>query len=450
MDIKVLKSEGLVEELEIRIPAKDVLDKVEKELEEHQKTFKMAGFRDGKVPMNMVRKQVGPQMLSKAIEQEVDTTLRTVFEERKIRPALQPYVEVKKFEESGDKAGLTFTVKVEKFPPVPAVDWAKVELDTLKIKIVDEDLSKAHEDILKNFKNFDTAPAGQPAKKGDAVMIDFVGKVDDKEFEGGKGEGIRLELGSNQFIPGFEEQLVGAKAGSQVKVRVTFPKNYANKELANKPAIFDVKVTEVLKPSSVEALNDDFAKKLGVESMEKLNDMIRQKIEADFNGLARLRMKKILFDKIDAEYIFDIPPGMFKIDFESMWNEVQAQRKTNPDMFKGKTDADMRKEYEAIAKRRVRLGIILAETARENKIEVGEKDLQQAIYAEAMMRPGQEKIVLDFYSKPDNLERLKGPILEEKAVDFILTKIQRKESEITSKEFFEKYADDFKVNGEAA
>ncbi len=281
-------------------------------------------------------------------------------------------------------------------------------------------------------------------------MIDFVGKVDDKEFEGGKGEGIRLELGSNQFIPGFEDQLVGGKAGSQIKVRVTFPKNYANKDLANKPAIFDVKVTEVLKPSSVEALNDEFAKKLGVESMDKLNEMIRQKIEADFNGLARLRMKKVLFDKIDSQYVFDIPQGMFKIDFDSMWNEVQAQRKTNPEMFKGKTDADMRKEYEAIAKRRVRLGIILAETARENKIEVSEKDLQQAIYAEAMMRPGQEKIVLDFYSKADNLERLKGPILEEKAVDFILTKIKRNESEITSKDFFEKYADDFKVGNEAA
>jgi trigger factor len=359
-------------------------------------------------------------------------------------------VEVKNFEENGDQAGLTFTVKVEKFPEVPVVNWDDLELETFKIKIVDEDLTRAHEDILKNFKNFAPSTSATPAKKGDAVMIDFVGKVNDKEFEGGKGEGIRLELGSNHFVPGFEDQLVGAKAGSHIKVRVTFPKNYSNHDLAGKPAIFDVKVNEVLKPQSVEALNDDFAKKLGVESMDKLNDMIRQKIEADFNGLARLRMKKVLFDKIDSKYRFDIPPGMFKIDFDSMWAEIQTQKKTHPEMFRGKNDVEMRKEYEEIAKRRVRLGIILAETAKENSIEVDDKDIQQAIYSEAMLRPGQEKIVLDFYSKPDNLERLKGPILEEKAVDYILTKVKRQETEITSKDFFEKYSDDFKVGGEAA
>lgn len=446
MEIKILSNQGLVEEFEITVDAKEILANVDSLLTEKQKTYSMPGFRDGNVPTNMIRKKEGPALLSSAIEKEVDTVLKKVFEEKGIRPALQPFVEIKAFDE---KKGLTFTCKVEKFPTVPTVDWSQIEIETLKVTVSNEDLKKAHEDILKNFKNFEDAPKEHAARKGDAVVIDFEGKVDDKVFDGGKGEGIRLELGSNQFIPGFEDQLIGAKSGAAIKVRVAFPKNYNNKDLAGKPAIFDVKVISVMRPNSVEDLNDDFAKKLGVDSMEKLNEMIKQKIESDFNGLARLRMKKILFDKIDGQYKFDIPPGMFQIDFDSMWGEVRNQRKTNPEMFKGKTDEQMQEEYKEIARRRVRLGIILAETARENDIEISDSDLQQAVYAEAMLRPGQEKIVLDFYSKPENLERLKGPVLEEKAVDYILTQVKKTEIEITSKDFFENYANDFKMDNAA-
>ncbi|MFI4983900.1 MAG: trigger factor [Rickettsiales bacterium] len=448
MEIKILSNQGLVEEFEVTVEAKEILSEVDNLLTEKQKTYSMPGFRDGNVPINMIRKKEGPSLLSAAIEKEVDVVLKQIFEEKAIRPALQPFVEIKGFDET---KGLTFTCKVEKFPQIPAIDWNTIEIETLKVSVSEEDLRKAHEDILKNFKNFEDAPKDHAARKGDAVLIDFEGKVDDKVFDGGKGEGIRLELGSNQFIPGFEDQLIGAKAGAALKVRVVFPKNYNNKDLAGKAAIFDVKVQSVMRPNSVEDLNDDFAKKLGVESMEKLNEMIKQKIESDFNGLARLRMKKMLFDKIDGQYKFEIPPGMFQIDFDSMWAEVRNQRKTNPEMFKGKTDEQMQNEYKEIARRRVRLGIILAETARENNIEIADADLQQAVYAEAMLRPGQEKIVLDFYSKSENLERLKGPVLEEKAVDFILTKVKKSEKQITSKDFFENYANDFKAeNKESA
>lgn len=446
MEVKELKSEGLHRELEIVIPAENILKKVDEQLEERQKDFKMPGFREGKAPLDMLRKKFGPEILTKIIEREVDETLKKVFEERKMRPALQPVVEVKSFD---DKKDLKFTVKVEILPPVPTVNWDKIEIDTFSIKITEEDLKRAHGDILQNFKNFSDAPAAHAAKKGDAVMIDFVGTINGTEFDGGKGEGVRLELGSNQFIPGFEEQLIGAKSGSKVSVRVVFPKNYNNEKVAGKPAVFEVTVTKVLQPQDVQELNDEFAKKLGVESMEKLNEMIRQKIEADFNGIARLRMKKVLFDQIDEANKFEVPAGMLKIDFDVMWNEIKAQKQANPAMFKGKKEDEMKKEYEEIAKRRVRLGIILAETARDNSIDVSESDLQQAVYAEAMMRPGQEKMVLDFYKSPENLERLKGPILEEKAVDFILTKVKKKEIEITSKEFFEKYSNDFNMEGEA-
>jgi trigger factor len=439
MKIKELKNEGLSREFLIAIPASKVLEAVDEKLNEKAKDFKMPGFRDGKAPMSLVRKKEGPAVLTAEIERLVDETLKTLFDEQKIRPAMQPFVEIKSFDEKTD---LEFVAKIEIFPEVPEVNWTSIEMDAIKVVATDEDLTKAYDDITKNFKNFNDAPTGKAAAKGDAVIIDFLGTIADKPFDGGKGEDVRLELGSNQFIPGFEDQLIGSKEGMNIKVRVGFPKHYNNKELAGKPAVFDVTVKKVLVPSSVDTIDDEFAKKLGVESLDKLNEIIKNKIEADFNGLARLRMKKILFDKIDAVYKFDIPAGMTKLDFDAMWNEIRAQKEANPKAFAGKTDADMRKEYEDIAKRRVRLGIILAELARVNNIEVSDVDLQQAVFAEAMLRPGQEKIILDFYAKPENMERLRGPILEEKAVDYIMGQVKKNTIEITSKEFFEKYADD--------
>ncbi len=437
--LKELKHDGLSFEWEVGVEAKPIVDKLEAELTEKQKTFKMAGYRDGKVPMQMVRKQMGPDVLAKIIETEVDEVLRLVLKEKDIKPALQPIVEIKSFD---DKSDLVFTAKVEYLPDVPKVDWAKIEIETFKVKTSQEDLDRALSEIKDKFKTFKEADKKHAAKKGDAVIIDFHGTVNGKDFDGNKADGIRLELGSGQFIPGFEEQLIGAKAADALKVRLSFPKNYTNQDLAGKPAVFDVKVQQVLTPENVDKIDNEFAAKLGLESVEKLMQLIEEKITADFNGLARLSMKKKLFDKIDSVYKFEIPAGMIKIDFDTMWNEIKAQKQSNPEIFRGKNEADMKKEYEEIAKRRVRLGIILAEIARDNNIEVGDTDLQQAVFSEAMLRPGQEKIVMDFYAKPENLERLKGPILEEKAVDHILGLVKRKETEISSKDFFDKYAEE--------
>ena len=445
--VEDLKDEGLVKEYKFHIPAKSILDMVEASLTEEQKDFKMAGFRDGKVPLQMIRKKIGAEILAKVIEKEVDIILKELFKEKGFSPALQPNVEIQSFDEKGE---LTFTAHIELMPEVPSVDWANIQLETIKVKVTEEDLAKAHDDIIRNFKNFIDAPEGYAAKKGDAVIIDFVGKINDKEFDGGKGDGIRLELGSGQFVPGFEDQLVGAKSGVSLKVRVVFPKNYNNKDLASKMAIFDVKVIKVLKPESVDIVNEEFAKKLGVESLSQLNELIKQKIEADFNGIARLRLKKMLFDQIDSDHKFEIPPGMVDIDFSAMWSEIKGQKESNPEMFKNKTEEQIKTEYTEIAKRRVRLGILLAETAKANNIEVTDSDLQQAVYSEALLRPGQEKVVLDFYAKRENLERLRGPILEEKAVDYILTKVHRKEIEVTSKEFFDNYAQDLNPGAQAA
>lgn len=440
--IKDLKTEPLYYEWEVSIPAEAIVKALEADLEEKQKDFKMAGYRDGKVPMQMVRKQLGPDIMAHIIEKEVDETLRKILEEKNIKPAMQPIVEIKSFD---DKKDLVFTAKIESLPEVPAVDWSTIEVETYNVTASQSDIDKAISEIKDKFKTFGESKAGHAAKKGDAIIVDFHGTVNGKDFDGNKAEGIRLEIGAGQFIPGFEDQLVGAKAGAEVKVRVTFPKNYNVKELAGKPAVFDVKVQQVLVPEDVKEVDNDFAAKLGLESVEKLMELIREKITADFNGLARLSMKKKLFDKIDSVYRFEIPRGMISLDFDTMWAELKAQKQANPAMFKGKNEADMKKEYEEIAKRRVRLGIILAEIAREHKIDVTDADIQQAIFAEAMMRPGQEKIVIDFYSKPENQDRLKGPILEEKAVDHILGLVKKKEITMSSEDFFAKYSQELEA-----
>ncbi len=438
VEYEILKEQinGLVYDWEIKISAKPIISDLEKKISGEQQNFEMQGYRKGKVPLDIIRKKMGPDLLSKIIEMRADMTLRKLLQDKNIRPAVQPTVEVTEFK---DKEFLLINVHVEAIPDTPKVKWEEIQIERYEVEITEGDLQKAKNEIKDKFKTFSEAPAEYAAKKGDAVMISFHGKINGEDFDGNKAENIRLELGSNQFIPGFEDQLIGAKTGMEVKVRVTFPKNYTNQSVANKPAVFDVKVLSVLKPESVDDVDDEFAKKLGLDSLEKLEELIKEKITADFNGLARLSMKKKLFDKIDQVYRFEIPPSMIRLDFEAMWNELQAQKQSNPKMFKGKDEAKIKADYEEIAKRRVRLGILLAEIARDHNLEISEEDLQQAIFAEAMMRPGQERMVAEFYENPQNRDRLKGPILEEKAVDLILNWITVKNTPISSEDFFAQY-----------
>lgn len=438
-NLKELNKDKLLYEWEVSVDAAPIISQLEEELKKRQEDFEMAGYRKGHVPMQMVRKHEGGPVLSHLIETQVDQTLRAIFDDKGIRPALQPVVEIKTFSE---KDGLVFRAKVEYIENVPAVDWSSIEVDVIKVEVMQEDIDKALDEVKKKFKMYKDADHAYAAKTGDAVLIDFKGKINDKSFVGGDAEDVRLELGSGQFIPGFEDQLIGAKSGTKLVVRAMFPKSYNNKDVAGKAAMFDVSVKKVMIPESVKQVDDAFAAELGVESVQKLLEMVKEKISTDMNSIARLKLKKTLFDKVDGVYKFEVPAGMIKLDFDSMWNEMQDQKRANPSAFKGKSEESLRSEYMEIAKRRVRLGIILAEIAKENNIEVTEDDLRNAMFAEAMMKPGQESMVFSYYSKPENLELLKGPILEEKAVDYILSKVKTNEISVNSKEFFEKYAAD--------
>jgi trigger factor len=441
MQVSELSKNGLELKLKVVIPGAKLAEDVENTIKEMAKTYKMPGFRDGNVPLSFIKKKEGTTVMTKVIEDEIESSLQKIFKEKEVRVASQPSVEVLSFDEEN---GLIFTADIEQFPNLPVLDWGTIGLETVRIRVSNQDFNKAYEDILTNLKDFEPAAAGSPADIGDAVIIDFKGFINQAAFEGGSGNGVRLELGSNQFIAGFESQLVGAKVGDEKKVEVIFPKNYHKKELSNKPAIFEVKIKEVLTAKHFEQINDEVAQKLGLENLEKLNEAIKQKLDIDFQGLCRLRTKKLLFDKIDKDNRFDIPPSMLKADFDALWNDVKHQKETTPEQFKDKTDEQLESEYKGISERRVRLGLILAETAKHEKIEVSNDELQYAITIQAMQNPGGSEWIREHYKNPDNIERLRGPLLEEKVVDFIISKIKTDEIEISSKEFFEKYANDIK------
>ncbi|RZI47320.1 trigger factor [Rickettsiales endosymbiont of Peranema trichophorum] len=431
MKVETLESNGLSRKYHFSLPASSIMEKAEHQIAEEAKTFKMAGFRDGKVPLAMVKKRIGAQVLTSTIQEAANKALSEYLGKHNLKSVASPILEIQSFDET---SRLIFEAKVELMPELPDIKWSDIKIEMLEVELDQSDIEKAHADIIKNFKNYTKTQAGYEAVTGDAIVIDFVGKVDDKDFNGNKGNDVRVELGSNTFIPGFEEQLVGAKSGDAKIVTVTFPSDYAVKELAGKVAIFDVNVKEVLNIQTATNIDDDFAKSLGVENLEKLDELIKMKISIDFQGVARLRAKRELFDIIDSKYSFDVPESMVNGDFEAMWREVKQQYESNPQAFK-KTLEELESEYKGIARRRVKLGILVAELGKQNNIIVSVEDMQNAIRQELMQKPWYEKEILNFYSRQENIERLRGPILEEKVVDLIFTKIELVQKKLTSEEF---------------
>lgn len=422
--------------IKVSLAAEAIAVKANNEINEASKDLNIAGFRPGRVPKDIARKKLGPQIIEKVISREVDIVVKEIFEKENVKIGGRPNVDIQEFDE---KKHLVFTVVVDLLPDVPEVDFSKVTVPVFIISPTEEDLKKAYDEIVRNFKTFNSS-AGATAQKGYVAIIDFVGAVDGKEFDGGKGEDVRLEIGSGTFIPGFEEQLMGAKAGDEKEVKCTFPTQYPEPSLAGKQAVFQVKVKDIMAPEEVGSINDAFAKKLGLESVEALNEMVMEKLTADFRGAGYLYTKKVLFDSLDELCKVEVPDNMVEMDLEAMWPEVRHQFKQNPQMFGNVDEATLKKRYKDIAVRRVKLGIMLADIAKKHGIEVSEVDMQQLVFQEASQRPGQEKLVLDYYKNPENLQKLQGPALEEKVVEFLLKKVNITQKEISSKEFIDVYA----------
>jgi trigger factor len=423
MQITETVSEGLRREYTVVIPKSDLDSRLNGRIEEMKPRMNLKGFRPGKAPTSYLKKTFGKSMMGEIVEAAVNESSQKAVTENALKPASPPKVDlVSAFEQVVDgKTDLEFTVKVDLMPDFELTDVSKLEVERLTADVTDADVDEALKRLADQAKTFSPREEGEPAETGDTVVIDFVGKVDDVEFPGGKADDFNLSLGSNQLIPGFEDQLIGAKSGDVRDVKVTFPADYPEATLAGKDAVFAVTVKEIKKPDAV-VIDNDLAKKLGLDDLATLKDRVREQLKADFARASRLHLKRRILDALDAKHAFALPPGMVEAEFEGIWKQVEAelQREGKTAADEGKTDEDLKKEYHEIAERRVRLGLVLAKLGEQNGITVAPEEVQRAIGARARQFPGQEQQVFNFYTQnPQAAAEIRAPIFEDKVVDFI-------------------------------
>ncbi len=433
MQVTETQSEGLKHAYQVVVPADTLEDKMTTKLTELAQQVAVPGFRPGKAPVPLLRKTYGKRMMGEILEETVNETASKTLEEKEIRPALQPKIEITSFEEGGD---LEFTMEIEALPVVEPNDFSAIELERLQVEIGDEEVDERISAIADGMKSFIDVAEGEAASEGDAVVIDFVGRVDGEEFEGGAAEDFQLELGSGRFIPGFEEQLVGAKVGEEKIVEVSFPDEYPQADLAGKPAEFTctVKAVKVALPV---ALDDALAEQLGLENLEDLKTNVRRQIEGEFAQHSRARLKRSLLDHLSESHDFEVPPGMIELEFNSIWEqlerELENQQKTLADL--DEPEDEVRTEYQRIAERRVRLGLLLSEVGTTNGLEVSQEEINQAIMQQARSMPGQETQVFQFFQQnPEAQASLRAPILEDKVCDYILELAQVTDKSVSKEE----------------
>ncbi len=433
MQITETSTSGLKHEFKIVVGAGDIDAQIQTKLKTLGQQVRLPGFRPGKAPVSLLKKQYGKAVLGEVLQETVNNITQQTIRDRSLRPAMEPKIEVTKFEEGTD---LEYTMAVEVLPVITPTDFKQIKLEKLVTEVGDDEVDTMVKGIAEQQKAFEKIAEDRPAAKGDAVLIDFLGKVDGVAFEGGAGKDHQLELGSNSFIPGFEDQLIGAKAGAHVLVNVTFPAEYGNKELAGKAATFDVDVKEIRAAKPV-ALDDELAKRLGLENLEQLRDAVRKQIGQDVSGLTRNRLKRSLLDALAASHDFGVPQGMVDMEFEQIWSQFTANPAESEAELKasGKTEDQLKAEYRAIAERRVRLGLLLSEVGRTNNIDVKPDEVTKAIIEQARRFPGQERQVMEYFQKnAEAMAQLRAPLFEEKVVDFVLEMASVTERKVTREE----------------
>jgi trigger factor len=434
MNVTETLSQGLKREYKVVIPAQDLAAKYSDKLAKLTQNVRLPGFRPGKVPSALLKKRYGDALATEVVEEAVSETASKALTDKGLRPALQPkLLEVGKFEEGKD---LEFRFQVEALPEIEPMDFRQLALERVKVSVDDSDLDAPLTRLREANPDLKPADAGRKAEKGDVTVIDFAGTVGGVAFPGGSAEGHHLRLGSGGFIPGFEDQLIGATAGEKRDVTVTFPAEYPAKNLAGKEAVFAVTVKE-LKQASPAELTDAFAERVGAKDLADLKAQIRKQIEGDYASLARMRLKRQLLDKLAEGHGFAVPEGMVEAEFNLIWREVEEQKKQGQmdEADKAKSEDDLKAEYRKIAERRVRLGLLLAEVGKRQKIEVAREELGQVIVREAQRFPGQERKVIDYYQQnQEALAQLRAPLYEDKVVDYILELAKVNEKSVTPKE----------------
>ena len=411
-------NEGLKRGYEAKILAADLDKKVIQKLEASRPEIQLKGFRKGQAPIALIKKMYGKSVIGEAMQESIDELVRSHFDESGDRPAMQPDVQManKDWKEGED---INIILNYEKLPTIPETDFSKIKLKKLVAEIDKPSVDEALNNLASSAQNFEKRKKTSKARSGDQIIIDFLGKVDGEAFDGGKADDYPLVIGSNSFIPGFEDQLIGSKEGQKLDVNVTFPKEYGSEKLAGNPAVFNVLVKSVNEPKPAK-VDDELAQKFGVESLEELKSQIAERLKAEFSVATRAILKRELMDKLDKLIKFELPVGL--IENEATDIAHQLWHEDNPDVKDHNHDKiEPTAEHNTIANRRVKLGLLLAELGSKNKIVVSEKETQEAVMQKSKEYPGQEKAFFEFMQKnPQAKEQLKAPLFEDKVIDFIV------------------------------
>jgi trigger factor len=440
MQVTETSTDGLKRTLKVVVGAGELSERFTTRLDEVKDTIQIKGFRRGKVPLGHIKKVYGRSLMAEVLQDLVEKSSKQALSDRQERPAMQPEIA---FSEDKDeieqvmdgKADLAYTMSFEVLPKIELIDMSTLSLDREVVEVDDETIDKAVAELVERNVTFEIED-GRVAAEGDQLKIDFVGSIDGTPFEGGTGEDMEIVIGRGGFIPGFEDGLKGAKAGDEPTIKATFPAEYQVAELAGKEASFATKVKSVAKPVKPE-INEDLAKGFGLESLEALRKVMRERIEGEYADFARNKLKRDLLDRLDKAHSFALPEALVSQEFDQIWAQVTDTLQKSGKSFEdeGKTEESARAKYRAIAERRVRLGLVLAEIGDQAKVEVTQEELRNALFREARRFPGQEKMVYEYFEKtPGAVQQLRAPIYEDKVVDHIVSQAKLTDRKVSREE----------------
>ncbi|MBB4210229.1 trigger factor [Rhodothalassium salexigens DSM 2132] len=429
MHVEELKNEGLRREYKVTIEGDEMTRRVDKILRDFGRTAPMKGFRPGKAPLSLLKQLHGKAARGQAIQEVISETSEKLFADKEVRPATRPDVDLPNEEEQtqiGDE--VVYTLGVEVLPDISVDDFKAPKMEKLVAEVTDAEVDARLGELAKNQRGFEDAPEDHAAADGDRVVCDFVGRIDGEAFEGGTAEDAQVELGSDTFIPGFEEQLVGVKAGDEKTVTVTFPEDYRAEDLAGKEAAFEVKVKGIKRPGEAVTPDDEFAKNFGMEDLEQLRTAIRDQIGSENEQMSRAKLKRELLDHLAETYDFPVPDSMVDMEFQQIWGQVRQDMLRSGEKsieelqaLSEPEDADEKAEFQRLAERRVRLGLLLSELGVANNIQITREEVNSKIIEEVRKYPGQEREVLEFYQQNEDAQaQLRAPIFEDKVVDYVL------------------------------
>ena len=440
MQITQTVSEDLRRQFTVTVPAAELDSRVTKRLEEMKGQVNLKGFRPGKAPVSYLKKQFGKSVMGEIVEQAVSEGSQKAIADNALKPAIQPRIEpVGDINDVVDgKADLSFTVTVDLMPDFTPADVSKISVEKLVSDIDDAQVEEQITRLAENMRSFTPRGEGDAAQSGDQVVIDFAGSIDGVPFEGGTGSDFNLTLGSGQFIPGFEDQLVGAKGGDKVDVKVAFPAEYHAPELAGKDAVFAVTVKDVKAPGET-VISDELATNLGLPDLATLRERVKDQIKSEYGQASRMHLKRRILDALDTMHDFGLPPAMVEAEFNAIWAQVEAElaREGKTAADEGKTDEELRAEYRKLAERRVRLGLVLGKLGEQNGIQITADEVNRAIMTRARQFPGQEQQVFQYYAQNPNAQaEIRAPLFEDKVVDFIAELAQVTEKKVDKDTLF--------------